>query len=106
MVIPTWKPIGTIHSQMREFYIGGSASLKDVKLSGIPPTHEVPVPCDCFDFLTRWHSGQGVEQVRFPHGERWCVTLPALRRVTRCLYAGNVHIRLNTVVSEHVPPTQ
>ena len=36
--VKTWVPIGSISAEMKKYFIGGTPSLKDIKLSGIPLT--------------------------------------------------------------------
>ena len=34
--VKCWKPVGKIRSQMKDYFIGGSGGLRDIKMSGVP----------------------------------------------------------------------
>lgn len=51
LVISTWKPVGSIRSQLSSFFVGGSPALRDVKMSGIPDDLHASV-MNRYGFLT------------------------------------------------------
>jgi hypothetical protein len=51
LVISTWKPVGSLRSQLSSFFVGGSPALRDVKMSGIPEDLHASV-MNRYGFLT------------------------------------------------------